>query len=307
MDRDSVNWRGYIPALTTPFTADGRFDPEAARELQHWVHGNGAHGFIVLGTQGEWFSMTPEEKLELLRITGDELSGKLTLIAGCNAFRAPEAVDNIARAADCGFDGVLLTPPPYIMPQENEILAFYEDVCERSALPICVYNWPPGTNVDMSLPLLQKIAQLDKVVAIKNSTPNLRHFMDVFFALKDLVRVFGVPMNDLGITLVQHHGADGTMGAGAVLGRDQPEFFNAIWAGDIERARAMGRRDSTVMRDWFKPDLTGRFGSAQAIFKEALNQQGLPGGLPRRPILPLDATGVEAVRNTLEKLELLPR
>ncbi len=80
-----------------------------------------------------------------------------------------------------------------------------------------------------------------------------------------------------------------------------------MWEGDIERARALGQRDSTVMRDWFKADLTGRFGSAQAIFKEALNQQALPGGHPRRPILPLDAAGVEAVRETRNKLDLLPR
>lgn len=306
MDRNSVDWRGYIPALTTPFTADGEFDIDATRKLHRWVYENGVHGFIVMGTQGEWFSMSTEEKHTLMRVAGEEMAGKLTLIAGCNAYTAEEALANIEVAAACGFDGVLLTAPPYIMPTEKEIFAFYQEVSARSALPIVVYNWPPGTNVDLSLALLTRLADLDKVVAIKNSTPNLRHFIEVFFALKDKVRVFGIPMNELGISLVQHHGADGTMGAGAILGTDQPGFFNAIWEGDIERARHLGRRDCTLMGDWFTAGLTGRFASAQAIFKEALNLQGLPGGYPRKPILPLDQDGVNEVKSTLAKLGLLP-
>lgn len=305
MDRHSVNWRGYIPAVTTPFDQAGAFDEEATRQLHRWAYEKGMHGIIVLGTQGEWFSLNKAEKQRLFQITGEQLSGKLTLIAGCNSFTATEAIENIAAAADSGFDGVLLTPPPYIVPTEEEIFGFYAEVSRASSLPICVYNWPPGTNIDMSLPLLTRLADLEKVVAIKNSTPDPSHFLDVFFALKDKVRVFGVPMNEFGLTLVQYHQADGTMGAGAVLGSDHPNFFNAIWEGDIERARRMGQRDQTLMRAWFKPDYTGRFGSAQAIFKEALNQQGLPGGYPRRPILPLNDSGKQQVRETLKALGII--
>ena len=302
MDRHSVDWRGYIPAITTPFTQDGTFDEKATRQLHRWVYDNGMHGMIVLGTQGEWFSLTRAEKQRLFQITGDQLSGKLTLIAGCHSFTAVEAIENIATAAACGFDGALITPPPYVVPTEAEILAFYGDISDAATLPICVYNWPPGTNVDMPLPLLSQIAKLDKVVAIKNSTPDRKRFLEVFFALKDQVRIFGIPMDPLGISLVTEHDADGTMGAGAVLGRDHPDFFNALWAGDIEQARRLGERDETLMRDWFKPDYTGKFGSAQATFKEALNQQGLPGGYPRRPILPLDEKGAREVGETLQKL-----
>jgi 4-hydroxy-tetrahydrodipicolinate synthase len=230
------------------------------------------------------------------------LSGKMTLIAGCNAYTTAEVAANACLAAEHGFDGVLVTPPPYMVPTEREILGFYRDVDAAVSLPICVYNWPPGTNVDMSLDLLRSISQLPKVVAIKNSTADLRHFLDVFLALKDEVRIFGVPMDELGILLVQHHGADGTMGAGAVLGRELPDYFNAIWEGDLPRARHLGERNDLLMREWFNADYTGRFGSAQAIFKAALNELGLPGGYPRRPLLPLDEQGISLVRQTLLKL-----
>ncbi|MDG1907222.1 MAG: dihydrodipicolinate synthase family protein [Arenicella sp.] len=305
MDRDSIDWGGYIPALTTPFNEDESLDEAGLKRLHQWVHSNGVHGFIVLGTQGEWFNQTPAEKRRVMEIAGEQMHGKLTLISGCNAFRANEALENIACAADNGFDGILLTPPPYMMPTEREIYAFYEEVNAGSPLPICIYNWPPGTNVDMSMPLLSKLADLDKVVALKNSTPDPKHFVNVLTALKDRVRVFGAPMNDAGISLITEFGCDGTMGAGAVLGTDQPDFYNAIWAGDLDRARKLGARDSRLMSDWFNSDYTGRFGSAQAIFKEALNQQGLPGGIPRRPILPLEEPDVQAIRATLIDLGVI--
>ncbi|HEY0941573.1 MAG TPA: dihydrodipicolinate synthase family protein [Steroidobacter sp.] len=301
MDRYSIQWRGYIPAITTPFTAEGALDLAALDRLLQWLYEEGMHGIIIGGTQGEWCTISSDERKQLLQAVGRKLSGKIPLIAGCSAYTSSEVAAHARLAAEYGFDGILVTPPPYMVPTDREILAFYGEVNDAVSLPICVYNWPPGTNVDMSLNLLRDIAGLSNVVAIKNSTANLRHFIDVFFELKDQVRVFGVPMNDLGILLVQQ-GADGTMGAGGVLGRELPGYFNAIWEDDLPRARSLGARNELLMQAWFKPDYTGRFGSAQAIFKAALNELGLPGGYPRRPLLPLEAEGVRLVRQALVQL-----
>jgi 4-hydroxy-tetrahydrodipicolinate synthase len=239
--------------------------------LLQWLLEEGMHGIIIGGTQGEWFTITAPERKQLMQIVGRKLSGKMPLIAGCSAYTSADVAANAKLAAEHGFDGILVTPPPYMVPTNREILGFYREVNAAVTLPICAYNWPPGTGIDMSLELLRSIAELSNVVAIKNSTADLRHFIDVFFALKDQVRVFGVPMNEVGIMLVHQHGADGTMGAGAVLGRELPDYFNAIWANDLPRARQLGERNETLMRDWFNSDYTGRFGSGQAIFKAALN------------------------------------
>jgi 4-hydroxy-tetrahydrodipicolinate synthase len=182
------------------------------------------------------------------------------------------------------------------------VIAFYEDVDSSAPLPICIYNWPPGTNIDLGTDILKTLADLDHVVAIKNSTGDSAQFLDVMRALNRKVRIFGVPMNAMGAELILNAEADGTMGAGAVLGRTQPEFYNALWAGDCERALQSAGQDQRIMADWFTPDYTSRFGSAQAVFKTALNLQGLPGGWPRRPILPLTQTDVAAVKATLAAL-----
>lgn len=302
MNRESVNWHGYMPAITTPFDEQGTLDLDMVRKLVEWLADEGMHGLVVAGTTGEWFSMSSDEKVALFESVSEVIDGGMPLIAGCNAFTADEAIANAITAADCRFDGILLTPPPYVRPCEREIIAFYEEVNANTPLPICIYNWPPGTNIDMSRETLEHLAELDMVVAIKNSTGNRERFLDVMNSLNRRVRIFGVPMSAKGADLISEGKADGTMGAGAVLGRTHPGFFNALSAAERERALELGRLDERIMSDWFKPDYTAKFGSAQAIFKTALNLQGLPGGYPRRPILPLLKREVEVIRRTLADL-----
>ena len=302
MDRSSVDWRGYFPAITTPFTRDRQLDESGLQRLLEWLAAEGMHGIVVAGTTGEWFSLSDTERRILLSITGRQLRGRLTLIAGCNAFGADRVIEYAEMARESGFDGILVTPPPYIVPNEEEIFAFYRHVSQHVRLPICIYNWPPGTNVDMSCELLERLADLDRIVAVKNSTGRLDRFIQSFFALKDRLRVFGFSMDELGATLVRTHGGDGTMGAGAVLGRDHPDFYNHLWRGDVAAALRCGARDRVLMKEWFTENLVGRFASAQAILKEALNAQGLPGGYPRPPILELTEAAREQVRDTLRRL-----
>jgi len=302
MDRHDIDWKGYIPAITTPFDASGAFDETAHGALLEWLHGEGLHGIIVGGTTGEWFSMSRAERERQIRLTGAQLAGKLTLMAGCNAYTAAGALDFAVVAGEAGFDGIIVSVPPYVVPTDDEIFAFYREISDRSPLPICIYNWTRGTNVDLSLELLERLAGLDRIVALKNSTPSMRHFLNVFFALRDRLRIFGFGMDRLGTSMIRHEGGDGLMGAGAVLGADQPQFFEAVWAGDMETARRLGDKDARLMRAWFNADYGGKFGAAQAIFKTALNVQDLPGGHVRKPLLPLEEAQTGLVRQTLQEL-----
>jgi dihydrodipicolinate synthase/N-acetylneuraminate lyase len=139
-----VDWRGYIPAITTPFSEKGDLDICAIERLLPWLVQEGMHGVLIAGTQGEWFSLSQQERSQLFEIAGSLLRGRMALIAGCTAFTAHEVIENARVAAGNGFDGIIITPPPYIVPTEEEILGFYRDVNDAVELPICVYNWPPG-------------------------------------------------------------------------------------------------------------------------------------------------------------------
>src|SRR3954447_25137884 len=232
MDRDTVEWRGYIPAATTPFTADGELDLDAWRELLGWLQRERMHGVAVAGTTGEWFSMTSGERMSLFEAAAERLGGRMTILAGCSAFTPGESIGYARAAKGMGFDGILLTLPPYVVLNERETIAWYRAVSDAVDIPICVYNWPRGTGVDMSPRLLAAIAAIDNVVAVKNSTGNMAAVLQTLYSLRDRVRIFGVPASELGIMLIESAGADGTIGAGAVLGSDHADFFEHVWAGD---------------------------------------------------------------------------
>ena len=300
--RSRAGWQGYIPAITTPFDANRNLDLPALGVLLEWLYSEGMHGLLLAGTTGEWPSMSTEECKMLFSAAGAQLGGKLPLLAGCNAYTANRVLELADHAAASGFDGIVVTPPPYYRPSADEIHGFYADISAGTKLPICVYNWPPGTGIDMSLTLLERLAALDNVVAINQSTSDLRRFVDTFFALKDKIRIFGHSMDEHGLALLQARGGDGTMGAGAVLGRIHPDFYNKLWAGDIEGARECGRMDRVILDEWYTPELVGRFGSGPAILKAGLNAQGLPGGHVRPPLRDVSAEDAERIRETLVTL-----
>lgn len=304
MDRNDIDWQGYIPAITTPFDRDGTFNLNALATMLEWYVANGMHGVVVAGTSGEWFSMTEEERAALFTQSARTIDGRITLIGGCNAFTAQDAIRNARAAQRARLDGILLTPPPYIVPSRSEIVQFYKDVAAATDIPICVYNWPRGCVVDLDIDLLEELADIDNVVAIKNSTPSLALFLEGAYRLRHKVRYFNMPATELGVDLTMLDIGDGLMGAGAVLGSDHPEFWNRAKAGDKAGAIALGARDRALMNAWVNKDFAGKFGSLQAILKTALRLRGLPAGYVRRPLLELAQHEVDFVRSTLHSLDI---
>src|SRR4051794_20095383 len=159
--RSRVGWRGYLPAIVTPFDDALDLDVIALGRMLEWLHAEGMHGLVVGGTTGEWTSLSPQERRQLFDAVGSQMKGKLPIIAGCTSFTANGVLELADHAAARGFEGILVTPPPYVRPGEEEIFQFYRTINDRTKLPVCVYNWPPGTGIDMSVQLLTRLAELD--------------------------------------------------------------------------------------------------------------------------------------------------
>jgi 4-hydroxy-tetrahydrodipicolinate synthase len=228
------------------------------------------------------------------------------VIGCCNAISPRESLAYARAAEEAGLDGIIVAPPPYSRPNEREILAFYRSIAERVRLPLSLYNWPRGTGIDMAPDLIAQLSEIDTVVAIKNSTSSLAAFVRTFFALGDRLRIFGFGADELSMTLLVHHGGDGTIGGGGALGRDHPDYFNHLWSGDLEAAQVCGERDKRFFEFSMFPDFSPKFASVQAVMKAALNVRGLPGGYPRPPYLPLDGEEQEKVVVFMTQLGLVP-
>jgi 4-hydroxy-tetrahydrodipicolinate synthase len=307
MDRNDVDWRGYWPACPTPFSSDGDLDLESLRALVEWYVGEGMHGIFVNGTSGEWFSQTPEERRLVAETAIDQVAGRATVVIGCTSLTAKQAVELGRHAISAGADGIGSTPPPYSKTYPDETVRYFQDLSDGVDAPVMVYNWPHGTSVDIGPDLAERLAAVDNVVAIKDSTPSLEQFFATTRRVVASVRVFGPFMSVAGLEFLLEHGGDGFIGGGSLWGAPDAEFWEAVWRGELESAREHARRtDELFPMLWLPGGWGGQFGAYQSQLKALMKMLGQPGGEVRLPRLPVtDEADLQRLREILVEVGLL--
>lgn len=302
MDRESVDWWGYWPAAPTPFAADGSLDEEALASLMGLYCSQGVHGVLINGSTGEWFSQSGEERRRVAEVAVRAVGGRIPVVVGVSAYTAHEASDLAEHAASVGAAGVLATPPPYVHPAPEEIVAFYTAVSTATELPFMVYNWPRGVSVDISaVPgLIERLADLDHVVAVKDSTGDWLRMLGTVEAVCDRVRVFGSFLHRRGLAVLLGLGGDGNIDGGGIGAPFAVPYYEAVRLGDRIAAEISVDRYARLSCALIRGDYSGVFASPISQLKAAMALLGQPGGEVRAPLLPLREPGaVEAIRELL--------
>lgn len=288
MDRNDVDWKGYWIATTTPFAGDGSLDEAALRQGMRSYPGMGITGVLVNGTSGEWFSQTDAERRRVAEIAVEELGGKIPVVIGCTTYRAADTGELARHAETIGADGVLSTPPPYCVPAPREVIRYFQDLSEYVDKPVMVYNWARGTNVEIKFDTALELAKIENVVAIKDSTTNRMQMIETVEHVGDKVRIFAPLVSRLGLAVIRGIGGDGNIDGGPTAAPIGTDFYESVWRGDDERAKAAGDRYVAMMSRLSNPDWSSVYGTLQAQMKACMNIMGQPGGYPRLPILPID-------------------
>lgn len=306
MDRNSVSWRGYIPAAPTPFTGKGAVDEGLIAQLMDHYVAAGVHGVLINGSSGEWWAQSDMERRRVAQAAIDAVAGRIPVIVGCTSFTAASAVELAQHAQSAGADGVLFTPPPYAHPTQDEILHHYTLINGELGLPIVVYNWPRGTAVEIEIDTAAAIADLENVVALKCSTHNTDLVLDYIDRLSSQVRIFAALISSRGLAIMNGLGGDGYIDGGGIGAPYAVPFFENLWAGDLDKAREFGRRWFELTRSWIEPDFGGKFAAPSAQLKAAMEMLGQPGGEVRQPLLPLtDPTKLAELEGVLKSAGLL--
>jgi len=301
MDRNSVNWSGPMPAVTTPFHDDGRIDEAAFAANLEGLIAAGATGFVVGGCTGEFWALSHEERKRLFDVAHEAIAGRVTLIAGTGAVSVEETVALTRHAEAAGCDGALILPPYFVKLSDDEIFAHFADVTAQIGLPVVLYNIP-GNAVNAITPALAaRLADLERVVAIKESSGDWNNYYGTHLAVHERLRVFCGPSSVFGVPAVQL-GADGTIDCFPnVWQRGGLDLYFAAKAGETEKAaelQAMGRR----LTDLFTSE--GR--TLYPATKAAMDMMGLPGGgTPRRPLRKLAGEPLQGLEAGLKTLGLL--
>lgn len=234
---------GSIPALVTPFAADGSFVEAAFRELVEWQISEGSAGLVPVGTTGEAATLTFEEHFHVVRVCVDQAKGRVPILAGAGSNDTRVAIANVNAAKDAGADAALMVPPYYNRPSQEGIFRHFEAIARQASLPIVLYNVPGRTVTDIQPATMARIVKAfpGRFIGVKDATGNLGRVTDQRLSCgPDFIQLSGNDETALAFN------AMGGVGCISVTANVAPRLcadFQAAWAGgDVAKARELHDR-----------------------------------------------------------------
>lgn len=165
--------RGSITALITPMHPDGTVDYDKLANLIDWQISEGTHALVAVGTTGESATLSMQEHTDVVEFFVKQVGGRVPVIAGTGSNSTREAIELTEHAKSVGADYALLVVPYYNKPTQEGMYQHYKMINDTVAIPQILYNVPGRTVVDMSEETVNRLADLDNIVAIKDATGNL--------------------------------------------------------------------------------------------------------------------------------------
>lgn len=292
--------KGIIPAVVTPFTKDNEINEEIYRELIRYLLPN-VNGIVTCGTTGEFVYLSNEEKINLLKITINEVKGKVPVIAGTACPSTKETVALTHQVKELGATAALVAAPYFIKPSFNELYEHFETL-SRIGLPLILYNIPQCAGVHFKWWTAEGIAKLENVVGIKDTSGDIPFMEALFEKVKDEVAI--LVGHDEVVVAALAAGADGAiLSSGNVIPDIWQEIYCAVKIGDIGKAQRLQAGIQKLVR------IIARNGATQAV-KEALQMMGFNVGSSCLPIMKggvFRREDYEEVRSQLEELGRIPR
>ena len=188
----SKTFSGSYTVTVTPFTPGGtEIDYPAWRRFLDWQLASGVPGIIILGTTGEFLTLTDDERGAFVEATVKHIAGRIPVMVGTMNAYTPNAVRYSRQAEGLGADGLMIIPPYYYTPTEDEIFNYYKAICEAVSLPIMLYNNPFTSNVDMPARLVGKLTKsFEQIRYIKEASQRIERVHDIIVESDGLMNVW---------------------------------------------------------------------------------------------------------------------
>lgn len=234
---------GSIPALVTPFAADGSFAEATFRDLVEWQIAEGSAGLVPVGTTGEAATLTFQEHFHVVRVCVDQAKGRVPILAGAGSNDTRVAIGNVHAAKEAGADAALMVPPYYNRPSQEGIFRHFEAIANETSLPIVLYNVPGRTVTDIQPATMARIVKAfpDVFIGVKDATGNLGRVTEQRLGCgAGFAQLSG---NDETALAFNAMGGTGCISVTANVAPRLCADFQATWAaGDIAKARALHDR-----------------------------------------------------------------
>ena len=291
--------KGIVVPIVTPVTADGQFNEAAYRDLIEYLASNGIHGVFPFGTTGEFYAFDLGFYTHILEVTKDAVRGRMDIYAGANDITTKGAA-NIAKAVEKvgGIDALSVLTPMFVSQTQHEVYEYYREIASETSLPIIIYNNRPKTNVTVEPATVAKLAEIDNIVAAKDSTGDMTNSEEYIRLTRGMD--FSVMMGrDTLILAGLHYGATGAIASCAnVAPRIAVDIYEKFQAKDYQGALDAQFKLSALR-------IATNMGTFPVTLKEALKLIGHDCGDCVKPIQPLTDEQRAKLRSVLEGMGLL--
>jgi 4-hydroxy-tetrahydrodipicolinate synthase len=286
-----------LTAMVTPFTDDGKLDVEGAQRLAAHLVQHGHDGLVVSGTTGESPTVSDEEQVTVLRAVLEAVGDRAHIVAGVGTNDTAHSIEKARAAEAAGAHGLLVVTPYYNKPPQSGLVAHFTAVADATGLPVMLYDIPGRSGVPIATETLVRMAEHDRVVAVKDAKGDFFATSWVM-ARTDLAVYSGDDALNLGWLA---HGAVGIVSVVAhVAGPRYAAMVRAVDDGDLLTAQRIHRG--------LLPAVRGIMTVTQGaiMVKAALHLQGvLSSPAVRLPLVPATPEQVEALRRDLAESALL--
>tara|TARA_B100001250_G_scaffold297966_1_gene259456 strand:+ start:4289 stop:5179 length:891 start_codon:yes stop_codon:yes gene_type:complete len=288
--------QGSIVAIVTPMHSDGRVDLPSFEKLVDWHINEGTDAIVVVGTTGESATLSIEEHCNLVARGVEYANERIPVIAGTGSNSTEEAMYFTKSAKKCGANACLLVTPYYNRPSQEGLYRHFKALAEGVEIPQILYNVPSRTGCDMSLETVDRLADIDNIIAIKDATGDLSRGRELVKCCGDRLSIVSGE-DAMNLALME----EGARGAISVTANVAPALMSRACslaiAGDIKSAQVIDKKLEALHRLLFLE-------SNPIPVKWALTRMGLIQAGIRLPLLELDEQYHIQVMEALEKADI---
>lgn len=291
--------KGVIPPIITPVDSNENVEESGLKRVINHVLDGGVHGVFVLGSNGEFYALDFENQKRAVEITVDQVNGRVPVYAGASAITTKGCIKLAKMAEEAGADALTVLTPMFINPSETELYNHFKTIAGSTKLPVLLYNNPDKTTNNISVKLLKKLAEIENIVGIKNTSLDFAQTVQYIYETRHIENFKVLAGSDYFIYATLAYG-----GAGCVAGTANVapslvvDIYNKFVSGD--HAGALAAQYKLVpLRN------TYQFGSFPVVMKDCLNLMGLKVGDPVKPIDHCTEERMNALKIVLSDLNLI--
>ncbi len=288
---------GSIVALATPMEESGAVDWPALEKLVEMHIEKGTDSIVAMGTTGESATLDTKDHLKVIGQIVKWVNGRIPVIAGTGANSTSEAIYLTQQAEKLGADAALLVTPYYNKPTQEGLYLHHKAIAENAKIPQILYNVPGRTAVDMLPETIERLADFDNIVGVKEATGDIERGKEVIRLVGDRMAVYSGD-DETAYALILA-GAKGNISVTAnVAPAQMHDLCEVALKGDTEQAKSMN--------DDLMPLHKSMFSESNPIpVKWALHEMNLMGPAIRLPLTPLSVELREPLRNILSQFNLV--